>query len=189
MVELSPLRCPAPDLTDGVVVLRRWSFNDLACIEEASHDPAIVESTTVPRHYSPAGGRAFVERQWARQSDHEGVSLAIADADTNTARGLVSLMLRPIRGTVGLGYWITPSARGRHLAKRATALAAGWAIRCDGIERVEAWIEPSNAASREVVRAAGLVEEGVLRAYLSFETRRADAVVYSLVSSDVVPAA
>lgn len=189
MADLRRLPYPAPDLNDGVVLLRRWSYSDLGCIAEASTDPAIPEGTTVPKSFCPAEGRAFIERQWSRHDNDEGISLAIADADTNTARGLIVLMFQQQAANFNIGYWVVPSGRGRHLATRAVALLARWAVVSAEIERVQAWIEPTNAASQRVVTAAGFKQEGLLRSFLAFETRRADALAYSLLPSDVAPAA
>ena len=91
----------------------------------------------------------------------------------------------PQAGAVGLGYWVSPGARGRGLASHAVRVLAEWALRVAGIPRVEALVEPANAASRRVVERAGFQREGYLRSYLSFEDRRADALVYSLLRGDL----
>jgi hypothetical protein len=79
------LSYPDPPLTDGVVALRRWQETDIGCVEEASHDPRIPEGTTVPARFTAADGLAWIERQWGRADNGEGLSLAIADADSNEA--------------------------------------------------------------------------------------------------------
>ncbi|AVT32587.1 MULTISPECIES: GNAT family N-acetyltransferase [unclassified Plantactinospora] len=173
------LAYPAVDLTDGTVCLRSWREDDLDCVRAAAHDPRIVEATTVPGVFSVDAGQAFIRRQWSRADSGEGVSLAIADAVTGQAIGSAVLMLRPQPGVAGLGYWLIPSARGRGIATRAARLASSWAIDVAGIARVEAWVEPENEASRRVLTAAGFEQEGVLRSFLAFAGRRADAVVFS----------
>ncbi len=85
---VSGLHYPAPDLTEGLTHLRRWTLNDVACIEEASADPRIPEGTTVPAVYEPEGGRAFIERQWSRLNNGEGLSLAIASSVSSVVRQL-----------------------------------------------------------------------------------------------------
>ena len=74
------LAYPDPALGDGAVVLRRWAASDIGCVEEASRDPSIPEGTTVPARFTPADGLAWIERQWQRADNAEGLSLAIADA-------------------------------------------------------------------------------------------------------------
>ena len=180
------LSYPDPDLSDGVVRLRRWSAGDVGCIREAAEDEAIPEGTTVPAPFTDAEALAFVARQLGRAEDGEGLSLAIADAATGQARGLVWLGVRPQRGVIGIGYWVVPAARGRGLARRAVRLATAWSLD-QGAARVEAWVEPDNERSERVLRAAGFHREGVLRSFLAFETRRADAVVFARVAGDAAP--
>ena len=122
------LSYPDPPLTDGAVLLRRWDKGDIGCVEEASADPRIPEGTTVPATFTPAEGLAWIERQWGRADNGEGLSLAIADAGSGEALGLVVLLFRRQPGTVEIGYWLIPRARGRRLASRAVALVARWAL-------------------------------------------------------------
>ena len=119
------LRYPSPDLIDGPTHLRTWRLDDLACIEEASTDRRIPEGTTVPDRYTPDEGRAFIERQWSRVDNGEGVSLAISSASTRAAIGLIVLTLRPQEGVAGVGYWVVPSHRGQGHAARVVGSARG----------------------------------------------------------------
>ena len=179
------LNYPEPELTDGVVCLRRWDAGDLDCIREAATDSRIPQGTTVPAVYTAGLGQAFIERQWSRLEKGEGVSLAVADASTDEAVGLAVLLLRPQPAVAGIGYWVVPHARGRGLAARAVALLSQWALAQAGIARVEAWAEPENVASQRVLATAGFSREGVLRSFLSFAGRRADEVVFSRVADDL----
>lgn len=174
------LSYPDPPLSDGVVRLRRWEEADIACVEAASSDSTISESTTVPASFSEAEGLAWIRRQWGRAENGDGLSLAITDAHTDEALGAVVLMFRPQPGTVGLGYWLIPHGRGRHLAARAATLLAPWALREAGITQIEALVEPSNIASQRVLEAAGFTRGCLLHSHLVFATRRADAYLYTL---------
>ena len=124
---MSSLRYPSPELSDGPTHLRQWSLDDIACIAEASTDSRIPEGTTVPATYSPDAGRAFIERQWSRFDNGEGLSLAISSSVTGTAIGLIVLTLRPQNGVAGVGYWVVPSQRGQGHAPRAVRLVTQWA--------------------------------------------------------------
>ncbi len=174
---------PSPDLIDGPTHLRRWVLDDLACIEEASTDPTIPEGTTVPARYDPAAGRAFIERQWSRLDNDEGLSLAIASSVSGVAIGLIVLMLRPQAGVAGIGYWVVPSQRGHGHASRAVRALSQWALSNAGLARVEAWVEPDNSTSRHVLTTSGFELEGTLRSFLSFGTRRSDAMVFARVAA------
>ena len=154
-------------------------MDDLDCIREAATDPGIPTGTTVPAVFTVADGLGFVYRQWSRAERGEGLSLAVADAGTGEALGLMALLPRHQPGVAGLGYWVVPRARGRGLATRAATLLASWALEGGGFARVEAWAEPANVASQRVLLGAGFAREGVLRSFLSFGDRRADAVVFA----------
>src|SRR6266516_186720 len=180
-----PLAYPDPPLTDGVVVLRRWARDDLGCVEEASQDPDIPKGTTVPATFTPAEGLAWIERQWSRPDDGAGVSQAIADATSDEALGAIVLMARQ-PGTVEIGYWLIPRARGRGLGSRAVGLVARWAVTEAQFARVEALVVPDNISSQRVLEKAGFQREGHLRSYLVYERPRADALLYSLLPSDLL---
>ena len=127
MPDQPALPYPDPPLTDGVVVLRRWARDDLACVEEAAQDPDIPKGTTVPATFTPAEGLAWIERQWSRHDEGTGLSQAIADASSNEALGAGVLMARK-PGTVEIGYWLIPRAIGRGFGSRAVGLLARWAL-------------------------------------------------------------
>ena len=153
------LAYPDPELTDGVIRLRRWSERDVACVEAAATDERIPAGTTVPAVFTVEAGLAFVRRQRSRLEQGEGLSLAVAEADGDEALGLAVLLLRPQPGVAGLGYWIVPAARRRGRATRAIELLSGWALCHAGIARVEAWVDPGNEPSQCALASAGFVRE------------------------------
>lgn len=176
---------PEPNLSDDAVVLRPWEMTDLRCVEEASWDPHIPLGTTVPAEFSLDEGRAFIERQWSRQTDGEGLALAITDRASDDAVGQIVLLFRERPGVAGIGYWIIERARRRGFARRAVGLLSRWGLEESGLARVEALVEPDNIASQRVLEGVGFEREGLLRSYLSFGDVRADAFMYSLVTQDL----
>ena len=70
-----------PVLSDEVLKLRPWSFDDLECVREASTDPAIPATTTVPALWTVDAGRAFIDRQGERITSGEGISLAVHESN------------------------------------------------------------------------------------------------------------
>ena len=177
------LSYPTPDLTDGVVQLRRWKHRDRECVRLAATDPRIPQGTTVPAVYSEAEGTAFIERQWGRQTAGEGLSLAVAVATGSDAVGLICALFRRQSGVVvELGYWVVPPERGHGYARRAVRLLATWLLNESAITRVEALVKPENLASRRTLEQCGFQEEGCLRSYLNGKD---DAIMYSLLRADL----
>lgn len=179
------LEYPDPELTSEVVRLRKWSYDDLACVEQASTDPDIPKGTTVPAVYTEAEGRAFIERCWSRRVNSEGLVLAIADAASNKALGLVFLGFSRIRGELRLGYWLVPGARGAGYGTDAVRLASRWALTKTDFHRIVARVKPDNAASLALLHKCGFAEEGLLREWLWIDEERHDAVQFSLLASDI----
>jgi [ribosomal protein S5]-alanine N-acetyltransferase len=171
-----------PTLDDGVVSVRPWRDTDLSCVEQASRDRSIPSVTTVPAHYTPEAGLAYIARQHARLTSGQGVALAIADRRTDEAVGHINLMRRPQEGVAGIGYWIVPAARRRGFASRAIALMTSWGLSAGHLARIEAWVEPDNRGSQRVLELNGYLLEGRLRSFLTLGSRRADVLVYSRIA-------
>jgi ribosomal-protein-alanine N-acetyltransferase len=174
-----------PKLRDEQILLRNWTYEDLPCIEEASRDSVIPTITTVPSPFSEEAGRAFVERQWKRQASGEGISLAIVEAETDIAIGLIALLHRQQPGVVGVGYWTVASRRRRGITRTALCALSRWVLGLPAIARLEALVEPGNEGSLRVLDGAGFRCEGLLREYLDFHAIRRDAWLYSLIRSDI----
>lgn len=173
---------PRPELSDDVVRLRKWRMTDLECIRLASTDARIPKCTSVPAEFTEQAAQAFIARQWGRFDNDEGISLAVALADTDEAVGLVTLLQHPkYDSTYEIGYWLIPDARGKRLAARAVEQAARWAISVPSIKRVEAHVDTENVASAKTLLAAGFHREGVLRRYLKVGETVSDAAVFSII--------
>ena len=164
--------------------LRPWTVGDLDCVRRATADPRILVGTTVPAVFTEEAGTAFLRRQQQRAEAGEGWSSAIADAATERALGLLWLGVRPQPATLGIGYWVVPGARRRGWARRAVLLATDWALAEGGIARVEAWVEPDNAPSQQLLATCGFVREGLLRSSVPSGGREVDVVVFSRTAAD-----
>lgn len=161
--------------------MRAFGPQDVALVLEASADPMIPLITTVPPSADRRSARAYLARQTRRLSSGEGYSFAITDHD-DRARGQIGLWpRRDDPGRAGIGYWLAPSARGRGFASAAVRLVADWAWTLGTIERLELFIEPSNAASIAVAEATGFSREGLLRSWMPVGGTRRDMLVYSAV--------
>ncbi len=176
---------PDPELSSDLVRLRQWTYEDLPCIEAASADPQIPPGTTVPVDYTDEEGRAFIERQWGRQTSGQGLSLAITDVTTDEAKGLLYLGLGRLKGHCEIGYWLVPVARRQGFGTEAVRLTSRWVLTETDVHRLEAQVKPDNTASLALLRTCGFTEEGLLRSWLWIEDEVFDAIQFSLLRSDL----
>ena len=135
------------ELRRGGVVLRRWDFADLACVEEASLNAVITSGTTVPSPFSDEEVVRFVERQWGRHASGEGLSLTMADVATNVSVGQINLLHRQQPGVVGIAYFVVASRRGQGFAGNAVQVLSRWALSLLAVVRLEALVMPENVTS------------------------------------------
>jgi [ribosomal protein S5]-alanine N-acetyltransferase len=177
---------PVEGLSDGVVRLRLMTDADVPAIVAAVQDPQIPRFTTVPAPYTEQEAR-----QWRRTASTglgAGTDLPtlIVDAAGDELLGAVGLHnLDPETGRCSAGYWVAAEARGRGVARRGLRLLAGFAFDELGVRRIEAWIEPENAASLRVAEAVGFRREGLLRSFMEVGGRRRDMLMCSLLPEDL----
>lgn len=144
--------------------LRAFENRDLGMVREASADPLIPLISTVPAPFTDAAGAAFIERQRDRVRTGVGYPFAVAREADDVAVVHTGVWPRPgDPERASCGYWIVASARGRGAATSALRALAVWAFQTLGVQRLELYIEPWNAASLRTARAAGFTREGLMR--------------------------
>lgn len=180
------LAYPEPPLTDGVVLLRPWDDIDLALVEQASRDKyvALIEHLPVP--FTAEAGHGWIAAQHAHLADGRGWTFAVVEVEIGEPVGGVGITFRHPPGVAEPGVWLLEPRRRRGLAERSTRLLCRWALTTDtGIARVQATVEPWNAASQRVLEKLGFQREGLLRAYTSYPGERRDVLLYSLLARDL----
>ena len=84
-----------------------------------------------------------------------------------------------------LGYWLRASALGRGVATQAVILLRDYSFDETNLDRLEIVVAVQNTASQRVAERVGAVLEGHLREALLLCDERHDAVIYSLLRSDL----
>jgi RimJ/RimL family protein N-acetyltransferase len=169
-----------PRLTDGVIVLDRHTQADAEKHLAGEDEEHARRFGWHPARSTPETVRQAIEK-WQGDWLFSGPKRAFAmrEAKTGSLVGGCELSLRD-DGTAEMSYWVFPPFRRRGFAARAISLACEWAFDELGVERIDLYIEPDNAASRAAAARAGFTEEHVLPAHRQFgpEDRR-DMVLYS----------
>jgi RimJ/RimL family protein N-acetyltransferase len=83
-----------------------------------------------------------------------------------------------------LGVWVAPQFRSQGYARHALHLAAAWLFDAGGLGRLQLFTSPDNEPMLRAARAAGFVEEGILRAHNRERGQRSDAAILSLLPDD-----
>jgi RimJ/RimL family protein N-acetyltransferase len=175
-----------PTLTDGVVVLDAFTADDVAAHVAGEDEEHARRFGWYPRRSTEDSVRAAFKRwqdEW--RSDRETRALAVRNAETRELLGGCQVRLREKR--IGeLSYWTLAGQRRQGTATRAVRLICAFAFGGLGVERLEAYIEPDNVASRRVVESVGFRKEGIARARELTELgERRDMVVYSLLPCEL----
>ncbi len=156
------------------VTLRFESERDIPEVLIAHQDDPTLHAR-LGLHRPPSGaelGRR-VERAAAERAAGNIVRFTILEPGSDVCRGQLDVHRvdwHDLRAEAGI--WVAPGFRGRGLGSAALRLGAAWLFDVCGLERLELLTEPDNAAMIAAAKAAGLVEEGVLRAYVNERDRR-----------------
>ncbi|MGH3360026.1 MAG: GNAT family N-acetyltransferase, partial [Nocardioidaceae bacterium] len=113
-----------PVLTGDGVRLRPMAKRDIPRIVEGCSDPSTTHwvPTMTDRH-TEEGARAFLASDVYRAAVGAVVSWCIADPDTDTLLGNISVLRINERTATGeIGYWAHPDARGRGVVAEAARL-------------------------------------------------------------------
>jgi RimJ/RimL family protein N-acetyltransferase len=154
---------PSPSLTDGTVVLRAFTLEDVPAVTVACQDPEISRWTvSIPFPYGEEDARSWIAthpESWARGT---AADFAVTAHDDGRLLGSLGfLRLDWTLATAGVGYWVAAPERRRGVATRALNLGAKWALATVGLDQLDLVTMIGNVASERVAERAGfsVVEE------------------------------
>jgi RimJ/RimL family protein N-acetyltransferase len=165
--------------------LRPWEAGDGPAVTVACQDPEIARWLPfIPSPYTETDAREFLEQSRLSWDLGEAYGFALVDDEGHL---LGSIGMRILRFSTGhIGYWVTPSARGRDIATNALKTLCRWAVDDLGLKRLELVADPKNIASQRVAEKAGFRREGILRSALEYrDGSRSDSVVFSLLPEEL----
>jgi RimJ/RimL family protein N-acetyltransferase len=179
----------ARPMSDGEVAIRPVRPGDAARLREHLNDPAFqIRGSSPVVELDLAGAAARIHGQLKGWLAGERATFVIADPVTDAFAGMITLyMTWPGQGMIGMG--VHPAYRGRGWAARAIRLLVRWAFEVVGLARLEAGVEPDNAASIRSLERGGMLREGLLRGELeplAAGAARRDVYLYALVNPALV---
>ena len=162
-----------PTLTAGGITLRPVRLADADRIVAGCSDPAIAHFTRVPVPYGREDAEQFVRlagQQWAA---HAAAVFAIADADDLLVGTCALMDVEHAHARAEAGYWVSPDARGRGVARTALSLLTDWGHSTLGLREIFLTIEDANPASVKAALASGYdPDEATLEYELKGTARR-----------------
>jgi RimJ/RimL family protein N-acetyltransferase len=148
-----------PDLADGVVILTRYTDDDVRAQLAGEDEETVRRFGRWPRTSTEATVQDTITG-WARNWETSGPIRAFAIREQATGRllGGCELRIQP-RGSAHVTYWTSAGYRGHGHATRGLTLLLSYA-RSIGFDEIEAHIAPDNHASCRVAEKAGFRRSG-----------------------------
>ncbi len=167
--------------------LRPLNAGDIPGVTAACSDPVTQRWLTLPKSYSDAHARGFIESAEPFRQSGGGIRCAVADASSDALIGCVSLKETDwVERVADVGYWALPEYRGRGYITQATRTLSLWALEL-GMQRLTLRALPENTASNRVAQAAGFRFRRRLHGAGLSDFGRVDINLYELTAGDYGP--
>jgi RimJ/RimL family protein N-acetyltransferase len=175
---------PRPVLEDDAIRLVPITPDHEPGIAALVEDEAVRAYTRVPTKPSADFAGEWLAKYEEGWLDGSRAGFAIETHDGEFL-GLGLFVAIESEGRQGeIGYVVGPAARGRGVATRTLRLLTDWGFTGLGLERIELWIDVTNAGSERVAERVGYRHEGVLRSYWFKEDIRRDFGIWSRLLGD-----
>jgi RimJ/RimL family protein N-acetyltransferase len=174
-------------LGDGQVQLRLAAERDIPEVLIAYQDDARLH-LHLGEDRPPSGAQLGRRSECAdaELADGERVRITILEQGADDCRGQITVdAIDWEQSHAQLTIWVAPQFRGRGVARRALAVLAPWLFDDCGLMRLALLVAPENEPMLRAGRAAGFVQEGMLRGHVRERRGRADRIVLSLLPQDV----
>jgi RimJ/RimL family protein N-acetyltransferase len=165
--------------------LREVSAGDLPDLLEINGDPEVTRYLPYETWTSTADATAWLERMQSLGEGGSARQLVIARNDDGKVIG-TALLFKYDEGSqrVELGYVLGRSHWGQGYASEALGTLLQHAFGVMGIRRVEAEVNPDNAASNALLQKLGFTHEGFLRARWVAKGETYGVNIYGLLADD-----
>ena len=167
------------------LVLRETAPFDVDAVFEMESDPVAMRYWSHLPMREVAEARAAVERAMGYFASRVGLRWALTRPEENRLLGHVSLFnFSEQSGRADLGYGLARPHWGRGLMHEALTAVVEYAFGPLGLRRLEADVDPANAASLRAVERLGFQREGLLRERWQVGETISDSVVLGLLARD-----
>lgn len=174
-----------PELDGRRARLRGVHERDFDAFYALHSDPEVMRYWSFPAWSSPEQGREYFANACAGRDPGRMLCWAIARTDDDRLIGAATLYdIDPVQGRAAIGYALASRHWGQGYAREALGLALAHAFDGLGLRRIEADIDPRNAASCRLVERLGFEREGLLRERWYVAGELCDTALYGLLARD-----
>lgn len=174
-----------PVLDGERIRLRGFREGDLLDLYAVHSDPEVMRYWSFPAwtELSQAQDR-LVNAISGCDAQHLLCWAVVERADDRLIGGVTLFSIDRAQGRAEIGYSLRSDRWGRGLAREALQLALAHAFDGLGLRRIEADIDPRNAASCTLAERLGFMREGVLRERWHVAGDLQDSAMYGLLARD-----
>ncbi|MFC0677022.1 GNAT family N-acetyltransferase [Lysobacter korlensis] len=171
---------------DGLRVrLRAFRDDDLPQFFALHSDPRVMRYWSFAAWTDLSQAQAYFESAKAGRDPDRMLCRVIALPADDRLIGAVTLYaINREQGRAEIGYALSSAHWGHGYAREAVQLVITHAFDVLGLRRIEADIDPRNAASCRLVEQLGFVREGLLRERWHVAGELCDTVLYGLLARD-----
>ncbi|MFD0739228.1 GNAT family N-acetyltransferase [Lysobacter koreensis] len=174
-----------PVLDGERIRLRGFREDDLHDLYAVHSDPQVMRYWSFPAWTELAQAQDRLANAMSGRDPRRLLCWAIAErGDDRLVGGVTLFSIDRAQGRAEVGYSLRSDRWGRGLAREALQLALAHAFDGLGLRRVEADVDPRNAASCALVERFGFVREGLLRERWLVAGELQDSAIYGLLARD-----
>ncbi|MET7889141.1 GNAT family N-acetyltransferase [Streptomyces avermitilis] len=169
--------------------LREVTTDDVGAVFAIYGDPEATEHLSFePRTSEQVGQIVARSIASATAEPRSEYALAIVERDTNAVIGYGRLAMDPHQQRAAtFGFALRPHAWGVGYGLETVRLLLGLGFEDLGLHRTWGARSPLNEASAKTMTAAGMVQEGLIRAHIQKAGRWRDSVVHSMLDDEWKP--
>ncbi len=176
---------PFPELTTGRLLLRQLGPNDA--------EPYFTGLNTVPpstwglRRDSIESTRRFLATRLQDFRSKSTIMWAITERRGGVFMGEIKVFGFVYQSKAEIAYWLADTFRRKGYGSEAVTAVVQFGFQVLGLHRIEAYVQPSNAASCALLAKLGFTREGLLRQFRNEGGRAGvwtDSVVFGLLRQD-----
>ncbi len=176
---------PMPELATARLILRPFTLDDAAEVQQLAGAPEIEDTTLhIPHPYPDGLAAEWISHHPMNWDEGNSLTLAMTRREGGALLGGISLGFRPENDSAEMGYWIGVPYWNRGYTTEAAIALIDYGLHTLGLHRIYARHFARNPASGRVMAKAGMRYEGCMREALKKGDRYEDLVIYGILATD-----